>query len=74
MAKPFAPHIEEVSPKQFMLKFFSPRTGRLRIEQSFSAAGPFSPFMQQKTISRGENQFHFKFNEKTDGYLNIQWH
>ncbi|PXX10196.1 uncharacterized protein (TIGR03790 family) [Nitrosomonas ureae] len=74
LAKPFAPHIEEVSPKQFMLKFFSPRTGHLRIERSFSAAGPFSPFMQQKTISRGENQFHFKFNEKTDGYLNIQWH
>lgn len=74
LAKPFAPHLEETSPGHFMLKFFSPRAGRLRIERSFSAAGPFSPFMQQKTIIRGENRFYFKFNEETDGYLNIQWH
>ncbi len=74
LAKPFAPHLKEVSPGQFVLKFFSPRSGRLKIEQSFSAAGPFSPLMRPKTIRRGENLFHFKFNDKTDGYLNIQWH
>jgi len=74
LAKPFAPHLEEISPRHFMLKFFSPRTGRLRIERSFSAAGPFSPFMRSQTIRRGENRFYFKFNEETDGYLNIQWH
>lgn len=74
LAKPFAPHLKEVSPGQFVLKFLSPRTGRLRIEQSFSAAGPFSLFTRQKIIRRGENQFKFKFNAKTDGYLNIHWH
>ena len=73
LAKPFAPLLREISPGRFELKFFSPRPGKLRIEESRSAAGPFKLLSQQQAIRRGENRFHFRFNEKTDGYLRLQW-
>ncbi|MBS0424872.1 MAG: TIGR03790 family protein [Proteobacteria bacterium] len=73
LAKPFAPLLREMSPGQFELKIFSPRTGRLRIEKSVSAAGPFKLASQPQAIRRGVNRFHFRFNEKTDGYLKLQW-
>lgn len=74
LAKPFAPLLREISPGRFELKIFSPRTSRLRIEKSISAAGPFKLASQPQTIRRGLNRFHFRFNEKTDGYLKLQWH
>lgn len=73
LAKPFAPLLREISPGRFELKIFSPRTGRLRIEKSISAAGPFKLASQPQAIRRGVNRFHFRFNEKTDGYLKLQW-
>ena len=73
LAKPFAPSLREISPGRFELKVFSPRTGRLRIEKSLSAAGPFRPASQPQTIRRGANRFYFRFNEKTDGYLKLHW-
>jgi uncharacterized protein (TIGR03790 family) len=74
LAKPFAPLLRETSPGRFELKFFSPRAGQLRIEKSSSAAGPFRLVPQQQFIHRGENLLHFRFNEKTDGYLRLHWH
>ena len=74
LARPFAPLLREISPGQFELKFFSPHAGQLRIENSRSAAGPFMLFSRQQPVRRGQNLFHFKFNEKTDGYLRLQWH
>ncbi len=73
LARPFAPLLREISPSRFELKIFSPRTGRLRVEQSHSAAGPFRPSPRQLPIRRGTNSLHFKFNEMTDGYLRLQW-
>jgi uncharacterized protein (TIGR03790 family) len=73
LAKPFAPLLREINPGRFELKIFSPRTGRLRIEKSISAAGPFKLVSQSQAIRRGLNRFYFRFNEKTDGYLKLQW-
>jgi uncharacterized protein (TIGR03790 family) len=73
LAHPFAPLLREVSPGEFELKIFSPRSGRVRIEQSPSAAGPFRPISKQPVIRRGANLLHFKFNEVTDGYLRVRW-
>ena len=73
LAKPFAPSLRKISSDWFELKIFSPRLGKLRIEESRSAAGPFKFLPQQPTINRGENLFHFKFDEKTDGYLRLHW-
>jgi len=72
LAQPFAPLLREISPGRFELRIFSPRAGRLRIEQSHSAAGPFKP-SRQSPLRRGANLLHFKFNEATDGYLRLQW-
>lgn len=73
LAKPFAPVLRELAPGRFELKFFSPYAGQLRIEKSLSAAGPFKLLSQQRPVRQGENLFQFKFNEKTDGYLRLQW-
>jgi hypothetical protein len=73
LARPFAPLLREISPGQFELKIFSPRSGRVRIEQSASAAGPFRPIYKQQPLRRGANLLHFKFNEVTDGYLRVRW-
>lgn len=73
LAKPFAPLLREISPGQLELKFFSPRAGKLRIEGSRSAAGPFKLLPPPQAIHRGINLFRFRFNEKTDGYLRLQW-
>lgn len=73
LAKPFAPSLRETNPGRFELRIFSPRSGRLRIEKSLSAAGPFKPASQPQAIRRGANRFYFRFNEKTDGYLKLQW-
>jgi uncharacterized protein (TIGR03790 family) len=73
LARPFAPLLREISPGQFELKIFSPRSGRVRIEQSISAAGPFKPIHKQQLLRRGANLLHFKFNEVTDGYLRVRW-
>jgi uncharacterized protein (TIGR03790 family) len=73
LAHPFAPLLREISPGQFELKIFSPRSGRIRIEQSVSAAGPFGLIYKQQPLRRGANLLHFKFNEVTDGYLRIHW-
>ena len=73
LAHPFAPLLREISPGQFELKIFSPRSGRIRIEQSVSAAGPFKPIHKQQPLRRGANLLHFKFNEITDGYLRVRW-
>lgn len=73
LAKPFAPLLREDGEGRFELKLFSPRTGRLRIEKSASAAGPFKPIPQQQLMRRGENRFQFRFDEKTSGYLRLQW-
>jgi uncharacterized protein (TIGR03790 family) len=72
LAHPFAPLLREISPGQFELKIFSPRSGRVRIEQSISAAGPFRPNSKPQSIRRGANLLHFKFNEITDGYLRVR--
>lgn len=72
LAKPFAPSLQKTSG-QFELKIFSLRASVLNIEESRSAAGPFKPIPQQHEIHRGENLFQFKFDEKTDGYLKLQW-
>lgn len=73
LAKPFAPSLREVAPGRFELKIFSPRTGRLRMEKSTSAAGPFKPIPRQTLIRRGENLLRLHFDEKIDGYLRLQW-
>lgn len=73
LAKPFAPLLREMSSDRFELKIFSPRAGRLKIEKSYSAAGPFKLASRPQTIRRGENRFLLKFNEKTDGYLKLHW-
>ncbi|MER0216531.1 MAG: TIGR03790 family protein [Nitrosomonas sp.] len=73
LAKPFAPLLREMSSDRFELKIFSPRAGRLKIEKSHSAAGPFKLASRPQTIRRGENRFLLKFNEKTDGYLKLHW-
>lgn len=73
LAKPFAPLLREMSSDRFELKIFSPRAGRLKIEKSHSAAGPFKLASRPQTIRRGENRFLLKFNEKTDGYLKLNW-
>lgn len=73
LAKPFAPLLREMSSDRFELKIFSPRVGRLKIEKSHSAAGPFKLASRPQTIRRGENRFLLKFNEKTDGYLKLHW-
>ncbi|OQW39194.1 MAG: hypothetical protein A4S08_07700 [Proteobacteria bacterium SG_bin4] len=73
LAKPFAPLLREVAPGRFELKIFSPRTGRLRMEKSTSAAGPFKLIPRQTLIRRGENLLHLHFDEKIDGYLRLQW-
>ncbi len=73
LARPFAPLLREISNGQFELKIFSPRAGRIRIERSISAAGPFKSFSKQPLLRRGENLLYFKFNEITDGYLRVQW-
>ncbi|MEQ1815848.1 MAG: TIGR03790 family protein [Nitrosomonas sp.] len=74
LAKPFAPLLREISPGRYELTIFSPRAGRLRIEKSLSAAGPFKLHSRQQSIRRGKNLIHFRFNEKTDGYLKLQWY
>lgn len=73
LAKPFAPLLREISPGRYELTIFSPRAGRLRVEKSLSAAGPFKLHSRQQSIRRGKNLIHFRFNEKTDGYLKLQW-
>ena len=73
LARPFAPLLREISPGQFELKIFSPRAGRVRIEQSISAAGPFRIISKQPLLRRGANLLNFKFNEVTDGYLRVRW-
>ena len=73
LARPFAPLLSEISPGQLQLKFFSPRSGRIRIEKSVSAAGPFKLISRQPSLRRGANILHFKFNEITDGYLRVRW-
>lgn len=74
LAKPFAPLLREISPGRYELTIFSPRAGRLRIEKSLSAAGPFKLHSRQQSIRRGKNLIHFWFNEKSDGYLKLQWY
>jgi len=64
LAKPFAPLLRKINPGQFELRFFSPRSGKLTIEESYSAAGPFKLLPKQQATGRGENRHHFKFNEK----------
>ncbi len=73
LARPFAPLLHETSPGQFELKIFAPRAGRVRIEQSISAAGPFRIISKQPLLRRGANLLHFKFNKVTDGYLRVRW-
>lgn len=73
LAKPFAPSLREIAPSQFELIVFSPRAGRLRIEKSTSAAGPFNPIPRQTFIRRGKNLLRLHFDEKADGYLRLQW-
>ncbi len=73
LAKPFAPLLRKISPSHFELKFISLYAGKLSIERSYSAAGPFKPLTQQQTIHRGKNLLRFKFNEKTDSYLRLRW-
>ncbi|MDO9310074.1 MAG: TIGR03790 family protein [Nitrosomonas sp.] len=74
LAKPFAPLLREISPGRYELTIFSSRAGRLRIEKSLSAAGPFKLHSRQQSIRRGKNLIHFRFNEKSDGYLKLQWY
>ena len=74
LAKPFAPLLREISPGRYELTIFSPRAGRLRIEKSLSAAGPCKLHSRQQSIRRGKNIIHFWFNEKSDGYLKLQWY
>ncbi|MBX3617808.1 MAG: TIGR03790 family protein [Nitrosomonas sp.] len=73
LAKPFAPSLRETAPGRFQLIVFSPRAGRLRIEKSTSAAGPFNPIPRQTLIRRGENLLRLRFDEKIDGYLRLHW-
>ncbi len=74
LASPFAPLLKRISPNQYKLRIFSPHTGKLRIEKSHSAAGPFRLFSRQQTIRRGDNLFLFRIDEKTDGYFRLRWH
>ncbi|MEO7559945.1 MAG: TIGR03790 family protein [Nitrosospira sp.] len=72
LARPFAPWLREIHAGQFELRVFSPRERRLRIERSYSAAGPFRPLAQQLSIRRGANLVRFNFAEK-EGYLRVRW-
>lgn len=72
LARPFAPKIHEIKPGQFELEIFSPREGRLRLERSASAAGPFRPIRRQVMLSRGANRIRFGFSE-AEGYLRLRW-
>lgn len=72
LARPFAPKLQELRPGQFELKIFSPREGRLRIERSLSAIGPFTPTAGQKPIHRGLNLLRFSLPENASGYFRLQ--
>jgi hypothetical protein len=72
LARPFAPKIHEIKPGKFELEIFSPREGRLRLERSASAAGPFKPIPRQVTLGRGANRIRFSFSE-AEGYLRLRW-
>lgn len=72
LARPFAPKLKEVRPGQFELKIFSPREGRLLIQRSLSAIGPFTPTAGQKPIHRGLNLLRFSLPENSSGYFRLQ--
>ena len=73
LARPFAPKLQEIQPGQFELRIFSPREGRLRIEQSASMIGPFRPLAQQQSIHRGANLLRFSVPESSIGYFRLHW-
>ena len=73
LARPFAPKLQEGQPGQYELRIFSPREGRLRIEQSASMIGPFKPLAQQQPIRRGANLLRFSVPETSGGYIRLQW-
>ncbi|MBL8416572.1 MAG: TIGR03790 family protein [Propionivibrio sp.] len=73
LARPFAPKLKEVRPGQFELKILSPREGRLRIERSLSAIGPFTPTAGQQPIHRGLNLLRFSLPENASGYFRLQF-
>ncbi len=73
LAKPFAPLLQKVGPDQIEVRIFSPHASHLKIEESPFAAGPFKRIPQHLTIHRGKNLFRFKFDEKNDDYLRLQW-
>ena len=72
LARPFAPRLREVHPGQFELSIFSPREGRLQIEHSRSAIGPFTPGSVQRPIHRGRNQLRFSVPGNAAGYFRLQ--
>ena len=72
LARPFAPKLRESYPGQFELTLFSAREGRLRIEQSRSATGPFIPTTAQQPIRRGRNQIRFSLPGNASGYFRLQ--
>jgi uncharacterized protein (TIGR03790 family) len=73
LSRPFAPLLREVSPDQFELTLFSPRTGKLGFEHSLSPMGPFRRLPQQRAIRRGLNVLRFALPGEVEGYLRLQW-
>lgn len=74
LARPFAPKLQEVRPGQFELTIFSPRDGRLQVERSLSAIGPFTATATayQQPIHRGRNLLRFSLPENSSGYFRLQ--
>jgi uncharacterized protein (TIGR03790 family) len=72
LARPFAPELREVEPGHFELHNFSPREGRVSLEQSDTMVGPYKP-IAQFPMHPGANQWRFALPETINGFLRLQW-
>ncbi len=72
LAKPFAPELQENEPNYFELRNFSPREGRVSLEQSNTMLGPYKP-IAQFAMRRGANQWRFSLPSTLSGFLRWQW-
>lgn len=72
LAKPFAAELQETEPNRFELRNFSPRDGRVSLEQSNAMLGPYKPIAQM-SMHRGKNQWHFVLPETGSGFFRLQW-
>lgn len=71
LAKPFAPLLRKINPGQFELRFFSPRSGKLKNHTPPPGHSNFFPNSRQLVAEK----IDFISNSmKKDSYLRFQWH